>query len=910
MVLRAFVVLALTSFASSAAGQSAAVDPTAALVLRLEQAGAAGDAAAVRALAAGPAVPGLDSFASSLQAPATRFIIKERDRAAIADSTERLLLEIFSQYGDESAITTWRMDVAQGSGSGERRIAELEQLTVVSGLYRLALNPAKHFDVRNLVVRATDLTLELPSGHAFVAETAEGPTAIVLLGRGRMRFNPSSRAEQTQVRIFGGGAELAADFDAAFVRVRPAEFDRTFAAAALLPRAVGQSEFRRASDVFDDYVGQTLQLDLTDLSRDRWSLLPAVGDLIAEVRTRRLGSLTYARSTKDPEDITLFDRKRRRNIAVYASKEKLAARGRFYSEDELVEYDVQHYDVDAAFTPDRAWVAGTTRVRLKIRSFILSALTFRLAEPLVVRSVVSSDLGRLLHLRVVGQNSVIVNFPGGVTRGTELSLTIAYAGRLEPQHIDRESIAVSAQAQEDIYVPIEPQYLYSNRSYWYPQATVTDYATARLRLTVPADLDVVASGSPAGPPAAEPGGVAPGQRARKLFVFDAERPVRYLSCIISRFTRMPSRALDVQTPARRLTADTGPPAEIPLRRDNAVTAAGAADATFEAPDAGGQESAAVTLNVQANPRQSSRARSLSERTASIFEYYAGLLGSAPFPSFTLAITEHELPGGHSPAYFALLNTPPPLTPLVWRNDPVAFDSYPHFFLAHEIAHQWWGQAVGWKNYHEQWLSEGFAQYFAALYAGRDRGDDVFVGLLRQMRRWAIDQSEQGPVYLGYRLGHIKAEGRVFRALFYNKGAMVLHMLRRLVGDEAFFAGIRQFYTEWKFRKAGTDDFRAAIEKVSGRNLDAFFDAWIYGANVPSLRFTSSVTGAEAQLRFEHRGDVIPVPVTVSVTYADGRSEEMVVAVTERVVERTLTLSGPVRSIDVNRDHGAVADIAR
>jgi aminopeptidase N len=247
---------------------------------------------------------------------------------------------------------------------------------------------------------------------------------------------------------------------------------------------------------------------------------------------------------------------------------------------------------------------------------------------------------------------------------------------------------------------------------------------------------------------------------------------------------------------------------------------------------------------------------------------------------------------------------------VWRNDPVAFEDYPPYFLAHEIAHQWWGQAVGWKNYHEQWLSEGFAQYFAALYASHDRGDEVFDGMLRQMRRWAMEQSAQGPVYLGYRLGHIKADSRVFRAIVYNKGAMVLHMLRRLVGDDAFFTGIKLFYSRWRFRKAGTDDFRAAMEWVSGRDLSTFFSTWIYGAEIPSLKFTSAVTASDALLRFEHRGDVIPVPVTVSIAYADGRTDEIVVAVTDRVVEQTIELKGTVRSIEANRDHGAVADVSR
>src|SRR5262245_54527583 len=82
--------------------------------------------------------------------------------------------------------------------------------------------------------------------------------------------------------------------------------------------------------------------------------------------------------------------------------------------------------------------------------------------------------------------------------------------------------------------------------------------------------------------------------------------------------------------------------------------------------------------------------------------------------------------------------------------------YPSFFLANELAHQWWGQGVGWKNYHEQWISEGFAQYFAALWARKERGDELFFDLLRQMRRWSLEQSSQGPVYLGYRLGHIRA----------------------------------------------------------------------------------------------------------------------------------------------------------
>jgi hypothetical protein len=912
MFQRILLAVACLGIPPGAAGQTPAADPTASLVIRLEQAIASGDAEAALQLGESSSVPGLRAFSMAATPPPTRFIIKERDRATLPTAAERLLLEVFSQYGNESMIATWRVDVVAPEGdAAQRRIAEMEQLSVVSGLHRLSLNVDKHFEVKNLTVQAVDLTLEIPSGHAFVAETSDGPTAVVLIGRGEMRFTPSDAAERTQVRIFSGAEDLAAEFDAAFVRVRPADFSRTFEPSSMIPRPVGASELRRASEIFDQHVRQTLHLDLTDLSREPWSLIPSPGDFIAEIRTRRLGTLTYARSTKDAEDVSLFERRRRRNIAVYASKQKLAARGRFYSEDELVDYDVLRYDVDAAFSPERAWVDGTAELRLKVRSYVLTALTLRLAEPLVVRSVVSPELGRLLHLRVVGQNSVVVNFPATVARNTELSLQIVYGGRLEPQHIEREGITVDQQQElEQVFIPIEPQYIYSNRSYWYPQATVTDYAIARLRVAVPEDYNVVASGSQIEAASVLPAAAGDAnQRPRRLFVFEADRPLRYLACVISRFSQVHTREMLIPLENTRITG--GPPSPGAGNPGDAHAAPSGDDPSGStAAQNLGLDTSSVTLRVHANPRQTGRARSLTERTAAIYQYYGALIGDAPYPTFTLAVTENELPGGHSPAYFAILNHPPPTAPLVWRNDPVAFENYQPFFLAHEIAHQWWGQAIGWKNYHEQWLSEGFAQYFAALYGEKDRGDDLFVSLLRQMRRTAIAQSDQGPVYLGYRLGHIRNEGRVFRSLVYNKGAMVLHMLRRLLGDDTFFAGIREFYAEWKYRKAGTDDLRAAMERVSSRELDSFFDAWIYGSAIPEVRFTSSVAGSEAQLRFEHVGSLAPVPITVSVNYSDGRSESMVVAVVEKVETRAMPLTGTVRSIEVNRDHGALAEIVR
>ena len=865
------LVLLASVLTSGPARVTAQADGVSQLVLALEDALRSGAVDRFRALMAPGGSAG--KFEALMRDPRTSAVVRERDRSAGSGGAVDLLLDTFVERGAQGQLATWRATARPGAGPGDPwQFTALEELSSVDGLYRLALG-AEAYDAGGLTLTATDFSLQMRTGVVYAADAAGGTTAIVLRGRGEMIFTPPDAAEQKQVEIFAKAPALRVPFEEAFVRLHPAELQNRLGGRTLSPRAARPDDARRAQAVFELFASRTYTLDLQDLSRDRWSLVPAYGDVVAEVRTKKYGNLTYAHSSGEAEDVTLFHRESRRNISVYASAAQLAQRGRFYSDDDLADYDIEHHDIDVRMTPSREWVEGAARLRLRVRRAQTSTLTLRLAESLVVRSVVAKGHGRLMHLRIVGQNNVIVTLPGPASRGDVIELEVRYGGRLPGQALDREAIAVAApQEMDPVMIPPEPRWIYSNRSYWYPQSPVGDFATARLRVTVPQPLDVVATGVQAG--AAEAVVDAPPAPPARAFTFVSDTPSRYLSVVVSRFVPVVSRAMDGAAPA--------------------------------------------TLTVISSPRQTSRARAVAEQAGQIFAFYRSLLGSAPYPALTVAISESELPGGHSPAYFVLLNQTLPAAAITWRADPVSFENYPAFFIAHEIAHQWWGQAVGWKNYHEQWISEGFSQYFAALYAGQERGPEALAHLVRQMRGWALEKSGEGPVHLGYRLGHIENDSRVFRAIVYNKSAVVLHMLRRLVGDERFFAGMRRFYETAAFGKAGTEDFRRVMESETGRNLERFFERWIYGFGVPAVRVTHRVEtkpGGETEVVIAavQTGPVYDLPVTVTIEQQNGAQRDVLLLLTEASVELRVPVdaaSGRVRRVIVDSDAAALARFLR
>ena len=168
-------------------------------------------------------------------------------------------------------------------------------------------------------------------------------------------------------------------------------------------------------------------------------------------------------------------------------------------------------------------------------------------------------------------------------------------------------------------------------------------------------------------------------------------------------------------------------------------------------------------------------------------------------------------------------------------------------VIHELAHQWFGNAVTESDWDDAWLSEGFATYFTMLFIEQAYGREEFIDQLRNAKKLTYDYFAKDPAYkiIDDRSPEITP---ITNIVTYQKGAWVLHMLRNLVGDQAFNQGIRDYYKKFMNANATTSDFRLAMEAASGKDLKKFFDQWLYQGGNITLKGTWKYDKARKQVR--------------------------------------------------------------
>ncbi|MGD8329503.1 MAG: M1 family metallopeptidase [Acidobacteriota bacterium] len=215
-------------------------------------------------------------------------------------------------------------------------------------------------------------------------------------------------------------------------------------------------------------------------------------------------------------------------------------------------------------------------------------------------------------------------------------------------------------------------------------------------------------------------------------------------------------------------------------------------------------------------------------TREVLQYYSDAIG--PYAYEKLANVQSNSVGGGMEAATAIFYGDDSVTgerTVRWRN-----------VIIHEIAHQWWGNAVTENDWDHVWLSEGFATYFTLLFREHAYGRDDFVEGLLSSRRSVLEFYADNP---DYRVVHDDLDpiGRstVTNGMTYQRGSWFLHMLRGLMGDDRFWSGIREYYRLYRNGNASTDDFREVMENAfePAVDLTLFFDQWLYQGGIPQLR---------------------------------------------------------------------------
>jgi aminopeptidase N len=187
-----------------------------------------------------------------------------------------------------------------------------------------------------------------------------------------------------------------------------------------------------------------------------------------------------------------------------------------------------------------------------------------------------------------------------------------------------------------------------------------------------------------------------------------------------------------------------------------------------------------------------------------------------------------------------------MTDTVLQDEISALESDADGLVAHELAHQWFGDLLTCRDWSHIWLNEGFASYFDPLFIEHDRGEDTF--------RLEMDRVQKGYLMSDRRYRRPIVETRyessedLFDGMTYQKGACVLHALRGLLGDKAWWSGLRGYVAAHKFQVVDTDDFRKAIEAASGKDLKWFFDQWLHRAGHPELKVRWHYEDADKTVR--------------------------------------------------------------
>ena len=262
----------------------------------------------------------------------------------------------------------------------------------------------------------------------------------------------------------------------------------------------------------------------------------------------------------------------------------------------------------------------------------------------------------------------------------------------------------------------------------------------------------------------------------------------------------------------------------------------------------------IVTTTPAPPDPLARMEAVAADVAASLEYFSGLFGPPALPRLTVA----PIPGTFGQGFPGLLylSTLSYIDPMQrpanarTNRDQTFFSD---LMAPHEVAHQWWGNIVSPKTYQDEWIMEALAHYSALLWLEKKKGLSALEAELAEYRADLLSNSVDGgtvesfgPVTWGYRLESAK-ESQTWRVITYEKGAWILHMLRRRLGDENFLGLLKELRRRFEFHAMSTTDLQDLTKEfmppgMTADSVELFFENWVMATGIPSLRLRYNVSG--------------------------------------------------------------------
>ena len=705
-----------------------------------------------------------------------------------------VFLQVLFENAFSAMVEVWQLRLRPADGGWQ--IVGREVSGSIHSLYKVRLPSEETERAERVEVSHADFRLTFDDALVFYDNIPGLETALLIFGKGRVRFTPSDPIERHQLQIAFKSPSLEDRVPYAYIRCS----DMFFQTNVVIKKREGgperpasQEEKDRASALFVKSYPRSFTIQ-NSMTGEYLSFLPQGDEASFDFKGERTGELTYIFFPYSEEQVNLFDRSRDRIVNLYSPRMEGEDEGRrlFISMGER--FDVQSCEVDLDYNPAKLYLSAKARIRVTALTEGLDGLKFRFSPDLEILRIWDEEKRELFYTTDKLRKFLYVYFVQPPNAGSSTSIEVYYRGRLAPVPPTTDVVGQST-AGENRYVlqPRYETYFYTHSAYWYPSPADDDYFTSRLKIIVPPGYRCVSNGD-----LIEQGRLKDIEEVVEIekmgsftYSFQTKVPLKYMSFIVGKFNTL---------------GEGNDP--LPL-----------------------QSVSSTDIMVQK--------KAFFDEARDVLQSFTGWFG--PFPFERLSVVQRLWPqsGGHSPASFVILNELPWFGDRAFpmnMNSPVDLSNWREYFLAHEIAHQWWGQGVTAGTYRDQWLSEGMAQFAAALYLQKRYGDGAYASILKRFSRWTGKKSHMGPISLGSRLSFYDFDA--YQAIIYDKSALALNMLRDILGDEAFFNGLRNFYETYKFGSVRTGQFRDIMEKVSGRNLEGFFQGWFFSYELPEVRVST------------------------------------------------------------------------